>query len=1030
MHCRNLLLVVAGLVLIAGPLMAAIDVSDTQVKIYFDNKQQLHELRGAGLDIVKTTPEFIEVITNPGELENLAALGYRTEVVHESLTEFYISRLPHTATPQDMGGYKTLAEIEASMTLIASNYPSIVSGPTSIGATHEGRDLWAVKISDNPGVDEDEPEVLFTAAIHAREVITPELMLTYMEWLTSNYGVDPTATELVDTREIWFVPVVNPDGYYHNQVIAPSGGGMWRKNRRDNGDGSRGVDLNRNFGYEFGFDDEGSSPYPSSETYRGPSGFSEPETQAMRDFELAHDFVLSCYYHSYSDIFIYPWGYARIKTPDQDIFAAMGDTIQGMNGYIPGTGWELLYTTNGGSDDWEYGEQTLKNKCYGTTIEIGTDADGFWPSLSRKPVLVAENMGPIKFLTRVAGYIETLGAPLPPTVSVPGQVDGGGYTINLIDNDPDNPAVVYELRELQNARAVLDPGDDLNGWTTNDWSVAASGYNSLHSFYSGAENNSHSYLQTVYPYDVQNGDTLSFMTYLDLEFYYDFAYVEVSTDGENFTSIPGTGTSNYNPYGGNMGNGITGSSGAWVEVHFDLSAYAGQQVYFRIVCQTDDWTLGFGMYIDDIYPHVLFQSETVLATDLAETSFDVTDRPIGVYYYEARTRDAQNQWSPFSTLIRTDVLAEDLGDADLDGIKNSIADLVLFNLFMQYGLGAFDIYQEQQVAETDFNCDELPLSIADQIVLNNLVVGVGEPCYATTPAPHGTRPGPETAAQSGQAPVYSVELQSTTFETGDSAWVDIMLTQGDSSLLGYQFHLEYDVASMTLASARLGDDLSNWGFLEYDEQSSEGLNRLQVAAVAAAGVPLPGPEDLDPSNGPMNLARLVFTFDAEIALTHDLNFVWVDCGDNVIVVGGYVESQLKPSRLVLSKHVYDADLVDITGADVYGGADFACGDGLFGGTPIPAIDFTSGRVTYDPSCCVGHTGDVNNDGVDEPTLGDISYLIDFLYITGSGTFDCLAEADVNQSGGANPTIEEITLGDISRLIDHLFITEAELPLCY
>jgi len=1031
MYFRNALLAISLVFFQVGGVWGAPDVNDTQARIYFDTKQQLAELRLTGLDIVKTAPGYVEIITNPGELEDLSALGFRTEVLQTSLSEFYRTRLSRAATALDMGGYKTLAEVEASMTLISSNYPYIVTALQSIGTTHEGRDIWAVKISDNPYVDEEEAEVLFTGAIHAREVITPELLLAYMEWLAVNYGIDPEATELVDTREIWFVPIVNPDGYYRNEVIAPAGGGMWRKNRRDNGDGSYGVDLNRNYGYEWGYDNEGSSPNPSSDTYRGPYGFSEPETQAMRDFQLSHDFVVSCYYHSYSDIFLYPWGYDRFRTPDQDIFAALGDTIQNMNGYIPGAPWELLYPTNGGSFDWEYAEQTLKNKTFATTIEVGADYDGFWPSLSRKPVLIAENMEPIKFLTRIAGHIYRLRPPVSPTASVPAQVDGVAYTVSWTHSDPDNPAVAYELKELRYPYASTDPGETLDGWATNEWSVsgvrASDGPSSL---YSGSHDSATSYIQSVYPYEVQNGDTLRFMTWYDLEFYYDFAYVEVSTDGQSFASIPGSITNNFNPNGGNQGNGITGSTGDWLEAYFDLSAFAGQQVWFRITCQTDFYTHGEGLYIDNLYPHLVFQTESVLATDLGELSYELSNRPIGVYYYQARARDAEDQWGPYSTLAKTDVLAEDKGDPDLDGIKQAITDLVLVELFFQSGLGVFDIYQMQQIGETDFDCDGLTLSENDLTALRQLVIGAIDPCYAEpTPSPASRPSSRETAALANPVPHYAVEVQSTSFESGDTAWVDIVVVEGDSSLLGYQFQLEYDPIGMTFLDARQGDDLSSWSLPQINLQTIGDLARLQLAGVAASGSSVPSPEDLDPTVGPMILARLVFVFDSEVALTRDLNFVWGNCGQNTIAVGGFSGDDIKLSRLAYNRNVFDADLTDITGTPVYGGVDYTCSQGLFGSSPVASIDFTSGRVYYDPSCCIGHTGDANNEGGDEPTIGDVSALIDFLFISNNPDFACITEADVNQSGGVSPTLDDLTIGDISLLIDFLFITQSELPLC-
>src|SRR5690606_27290450 len=137
---------------------------------------------------------------------------------------------------------------------------------------------------DHPGVDEGEPEALYTGVHHAREPGSMMAVLYFMYYLAEQYETNPEVRDLVDERRLFFVPVVNPDGYVVNETTDPDGGGMWRKNLRDNGDGSFGVDVNRNYGYEWGYDDVGSSPLPGSETYRGPAPFSEPEIVALRDF--------------------------------------------------------------------------------------------------------------------------------------------------------------------------------------------------------------------------------------------------------------------------------------------------------------------------------------------------------------------------------------------------------------------------------------------------------------------------------------------------------------------------------------------------------------------------------------------------------------------------------------------------------------------------------------------------------------------------------------------------------------------------
>ncbi|NIV14192.1 MAG: peptidase M14, partial [Aliifodinibius sp.] len=193
--------------------------------------------------------------------------------------------------------------------------------------------------------------------------------------LLENYGSDQEVTYLVNNRELYFVPIINPDGYVYNEQTDPNGGGYWRKNRRNNGNGSFGVDLNRNFGYKWGYDNNGSSPTPSSETYRGTAPFSEPETQVIRDFCLNHDFELTLNYHTYGDLLIYPWGYINALTPDAPIFTALAVDMTQYNNYSHGNASQLLYPVNGEANDWMYGEQTAKDKIFAMTPEVGP---AFW----------------------------------------------------------------------------------------------------------------------------------------------------------------------------------------------------------------------------------------------------------------------------------------------------------------------------------------------------------------------------------------------------------------------------------------------------------------------------------------------------------------------------------------------------------------------------------------------------------------------------------------------------------------------------
>ncbi len=1023
-------------ILISTTLVGAV-ANDTQIRITLENKDQIRQLSALGLDIVWIDPTFVEIFTNPAQADSLRQLGFKIETVHESVRDFYRSRLPQ----KDMGGYKTLAEINAYLDAMIAAHPDIVSTKQSIGTTIEGRDIWAVKISDNPNVDEVEPEVLFTAAIHAREVATPEILLHYMDYLTTQYPTNPEVQALVDGREIWFILNCNPDGYYYNQVIAPGGLGNWRMNRRDNGNGTYGVDINRNFGYGWGFDNIGSSPTPGSETYRGSAPFSEPETQALRDFEIAHHFELSVYYHAYANIFIFPWGFVQQNCPDNDLYRAMGDTVQAMCGYQPGLVADLLYLANGGSFDWEYGEQTLKNKILGITIEAGRNSDGFWPTLARLAELKDENLQPLLFLTRMAGTVDRLRPPSPPVIAeLPGPVSGASYSIDWSDNDLANPGVRYELVELQKRRVAIDPGNDLNSWGTDGFSAStARSFSTPGSLYSGTNNQYLAHLTTAYPYLVKTGDHLTFRTFFDMELFRDFGYVSVSTDGRTFTSIPGNLTSDYNPYGPNRGNGITGSSGDWVQADFDLSSFVGQQVWFKFTYETDFSFFGEGWYLDNIYPHVVFDSSTVVNSNITALTYDFTDKPLGVYYYQVRAQDAEGQWGDFSTVAQADVLGTGTGDIDLDGIANSPSDLALFSLYFRQGISAYDIDPAQQVAETDINCDGFTSTPEDLISLARVVAETETRCYSTVAPPNSktdildlslSTDSNRTVQSAVGTAIYAVKLENTVFPDDDSVFVDIALTQATTSLLGYQFHLEYDAARLELQEVRAGDATTGWQFFDWHSSQTAGIGEVVIASVAQYNGSAIDPGQISLLPIPAGLVHLKFrVLSLNLALSSDIRFVWSDCGDNAVVCGSYAGSNLQVDSLALSREVRDYAGADITGLDpLYGGANQSCFYELFGNPPAAVVDFANTRIVRSGGCCVGQVGDVNGEGGDAPTIGDISRLIDHLFISGV-ELTCLQEADVNQSGGASPTNEDITIGDISMLIDHLFVSGVTLPSC-
>ena len=365
-----------------------------QIRVAWPDTDQLAAVRAIDdLDPMKITPgEELILVSHPDQIAALEALGLVVEVLIPDMEEYYASQREGY---RNFGDLYTYDEMIIHLDEIHAQYPEITTARFSIGQSHEGRDLWAIKISDNPGLDEDEPEVLFDALHHAREPITVNVLIETLWYLCENYGVDDDATFLVNNRETWFVPVVNPDGYVYNEQTYPSGGGMWRKNRRAPTGGCWGVDLNRNYPYEWG--GVGSSSDPCSDTYHGPSPGSEPCIQAMLAFHLSREFVTHDTYHSVAGMILFPWSYTNAHTQHDAEFRALAAGMQTYCGYQTGQPGEILYNCSGTTFDWTYAELGTFSFC----TEV--DGSGFWPSNSEVPGLVAENLPKNLYLMRQAG---------------------------------------------------------------------------------------------------------------------------------------------------------------------------------------------------------------------------------------------------------------------------------------------------------------------------------------------------------------------------------------------------------------------------------------------------------------------------------------------------------------------------------------------------------------------------------------------------------------------------------------------------
>lgn len=444
-----------------------------------------------------------------------AGINYMVEI--EDLSAYYVARnagfSPEDAMQEAMrassdypvpygfelgscGGFSNIEQCYDHLDNMRSLYPNLITikEPVSDLITHEGRTMYYVKISDNPEENEDEPQVLYTGMHHAREPIGMQHLLFYMYYILDKYETDATIRDLIDNTEMYFIPIMNVDGYMQNITSNPNGGGMWRKNKRINS-GSVGVDLNRNYGFSWGWDNEGSSPTPSSETYRGPSAFSEPETQMIKEFCESHNFKVALNYHSYSNLLLYAWGYIPETTPDELVFSEYSKRMTVDNHYTYGPGSTTIYPSNGGSDDWMYGEQDTKTKILAYTPEIGSNGDGFWPSVNRIIPLCQENMIQSLMAARFSGTYGEIKDHTP--MIIPEKESFIKFDLVRLGQTPAD--YVVSVEPLGNA--FLSVGEPL---TFNDMDILQTKTDSI-SFELGA--------------NVHNGDTLRYVLTLDNGFY-------------------------------------------------------------------------------------------------------------------------------------------------------------------------------------------------------------------------------------------------------------------------------------------------------------------------------------------------------------------------------------------------------------------------------------------------------------------------------------------------------------------------------
>ncbi len=427
---------------------------------HFENGEFTAELSDADLIIFNKANIKFQFLIEDLEKNNPA---FNNEINKKNGKGLKTAATPVNFNLGSYAGFFTFQEMENILNDMRAKFPNLISAKSSIGTTVEGRFVFMVKISDNPDIDEAEPELFLNAVHHAREPISMSQLIYYMWHLLENYATDPEVKTLVNSTELFIVPCVNPDGYIFNQVTTPNGGGMWRKNRKNNGNGTIGVDLNRNYGFKWGFDNTGSSSTTSSDAYRGPSAFSEPETQIVRNFCNTHNFVASMDFHSSGNFCIYPYGYQTTNiNPELSLFQQMGAYLTAENGFKYGNAPQTVtYTANGTGDDWKYGEQTTKNKIYSFTPEIGASTDGFYPAQTRIIPLCESTLQMNRKILRLASKY----AELTPSASAIVSSLTGSINFNLQNFSLRNPSYIVSIMSNSPFVSTLSANQTISNMT-------------------------------------------------------------------------------------------------------------------------------------------------------------------------------------------------------------------------------------------------------------------------------------------------------------------------------------------------------------------------------------------------------------------------------------------------------------------------------------------------------------------------------------------------------------------------------------
>ncbi|MEK6628947.1 MAG: M14 family metallopeptidase [Bdellovibrionota bacterium] len=345
---------------------------------------------GAAIEIVKD--DFVIAYGNDIELAKIKKLGW-LQASSNLAEEMSAKDFPTKDSP-----YHNYAELTEALNKLTQDNPDI-SRMSSIAKTQEGRDIWAIRITSDFNTASTKPAVIFMGGHHAREHLSVEMPLMLAQYLVNQYRAgNQKVVGLINSRDIHIIPVVNPDGMEYD--IKDGSYKMWRKNRTRNANGTFGVDLNRNYGYQWGTG--GSSADPNSDTFKGTQPFSEVESIAIKSYVETHkNITILLSVHSFSKLILYPWGHKfnPIETGnDLKVHSTMAKKMAEWNGYKPQQSSEL-YIASGDTTDWSYGAL----KIISFTFELdpantGFGGGGFYPGAGVIQPVFQKNIEPFLYL--------------------------------------------------------------------------------------------------------------------------------------------------------------------------------------------------------------------------------------------------------------------------------------------------------------------------------------------------------------------------------------------------------------------------------------------------------------------------------------------------------------------------------------------------------------------------------------------------------------------------------------------------------